>query len=334
MKGKTKYIVPGLIDSETKETIDIKNLDYKKTPYVEIDVVDDYGYINETVIDYLLNVLEHALLPEQIEVINEFIEVLLDYNIKHDFNVYLNKYDSTRNSIYTLIIMSIFLKTYSNIIKGLNIKDILFAYIFKEYGRNAKDKRVLNKIKSFATRTYENLKNDFGNIPNDLLESYDANYYNVYSYLILKNAKIDQSVLDIILYSFEKELTLEGPLQVSVESLESNTLKESVRVIRATELYGFLLNLSIDNSIIPFDGIENNLTKAINAGIINSLTVNILLQTVPVYQKNDKVRLSDQTLGIVKETNYKDILNPIVLDLEGNKINLRNSPLHIIGIEK
>ena len=64
------------------------------------------------------------------------------------------------------------------------------------------------------------------------------------------------------------------------------------------------------------------------------MTVNILLQTVPVYQKNDKVRLSDQTLGIVKETNYKDILNPIVLDLEGNKINLRNSPLHIIGIEK
>ena len=53
---------------------------------------------------------------------------------------------------------------------------------------------------------------------------------------------------------------------------------------------------------------------------------------MPIFNKGDKVRLSDNTIGIVKSVNRKDLIHPIVYDLLDNRIDLR-SELYIKNIE-
>ena len=336
MNIKIEYLKPGmsyrLFDKPLSEN-DIMKLKKEKIKRVDIEVVDKRGHLLEIVVDYLVTMLNEAPLDERITCIDNFISALEINDIYPNFNVYLEEYEPVRNYIYTSVILSNLIKNYNRIENStVNFHDTIFAYFFKELGREAKDPRVLEKIRTFSTRTFYNLHEDFPIIDEELLNHYNPDFYFIYSYLLLKKREISDSILDTVLFSFEKEESSLGPLNTALVFLEDENLANRVRVIRASELYSLFLYVAKDETDVPFANVERNLEKAISQNILNPFIVNIMTSAMPIYNIGDRVRLSDNTIGIVDKINRKDLIHPIVYDLLGNRIDLRRE-IYIKNIE-
>ena len=339
MNIKIEYLKPGmqyLYFDKPIDIVDIGKLKKEKIKNVVIETTDHNGHLLTSVVDHMVFVLNELPIDERIKCIDSFIDALERNNIYPDFNVYLDEYDPTKNYIYTAVILSNLVKNFNHISnKDISFHDTLFAYFFKEIGREAKDKRVLEKIRTFSTRTFYNLCEDFPNIDSELLNQYNPDFYFIYSYLFMKSKEIDDHILDTILFSFEKEASSLGPLNSALVFLEDEYLANRVRTIRAAELYSLFLYASKDETEIPFANVERNLEKAISQGILNAHIVNIMTSAMPIFNVGDRVRLSDNTVGVVESVNLKDIINPVVHDLLGNRIDLRGDPkLYIERIDE
>jgi len=336
MNIKIEYLKPGMsfrfYDKPLTEE-DIDSLKKEKLKTVDIEIVDRYNHLQPIVVDYLVYVFNELSLDERISCINTYIDSLEHNKVLPDYNVYLEEYDPIKNYVYTSVILSNLIKSYNKMnIKDISFSNTLFSYFFKEIGREAKDHRVLEKIRTYSTRTFYNLHEDFPIIDEDLLDHYNPDYYFIYSYLMMNRKGVDSKILDTILFSFEKESSNLGPLNCSISSIDDNELANRLRVIRAAELYDFFLYASMDETDIPFENVERNLEKAISQNILNPYIVNIMTSSMPIYNVGDKVRLSDNTIGVVSSINRKDLIHPVIVDLNGNHIDLRND-IYIKNIE-
>ncbi len=336
MNIKIEYLKPGMSYrsfNKPLEEKDIIKLKSEKIKRVDVEIIDKHGHLLEPIVNYIYNTLNEAPMDERILIINSFIDALENNDIYPNFNVYLDEYDPIKNYIYTAIILSNLIKAYNNMHdKTIKFHDTLFAYFFKEIGREAKDPRVLEKIRTYSTRTFYNLCEDFPVIDLELLNHYNSNFYFIYSYLMLKRKEISDFILDVVLFSFEKEGSSLGPLNTAVVFIDNEDVANSVRAIRAAELYSLFLYAARDETDIPFANVERNLEKAISQNILNAFIVNVMTSAMPIFNKGDKVRLSDNTIGIVKSVNRKDLIHPVVYDLLDNRIDLRGE-LYIKNIE-
>lgn len=216
----------------------------------------------------------------------------------------------------------------------ISIKEMAEVALFRNIGRRAKNKGLLEQIKNKYGSRLDKLQDSYPNLPDDIFDVYHREQDQFYSYLILKGAGMNNTQLTSILLHHEREIGKNGPLGVDMSKQDPThpSVKMS-KIMRVCELYDNLLyRAKTDHPEQPFGCINKNLDTMVASGLTDPYWTKMLSMIVPVYPLGEKVELSDGTIGVVSGYNEYDMSKPYVKDLNGNDVDLYKDKLVVIGL--
>ncbi len=216
----------------------------------------------------------------------------------------------------------------------ISIKDMAEVALFRNIGRRAKNKSLLEQIKNKYGSMLDKFQDIYPNLPDDIFEYYHREHDQFYSYLILKGAGMNNTQLTSILLHHEREVGKNGPLGVDMSKLDSKLQSvKMAKIMKVCELYDILLYRSKnDHPEQPFGSVNKELDKMVASGLTDPYWTKMLSMIVPVYPLGERVELSDGTIGVVSGYNEYDMSKPYVKDLNGNDVDLYKEQLVVIGL--
>lgn len=316
------------------KTINI-SLPYNKSSYYI------YNQNVETTIDKdLINKTRNALVNFDIKNIldnskNIVSTIINSQDFKYDLSEYKKNDDIFSHSIrvasFSIILAKIYNEYLNNIIPDSNARQkymidlntISTAALLHDIGKICKNDEMLKKI----TDIPDNLKSHFKGIMDTPLDKYDDNFYSIYSYSLLNEKQdIIPDIKLMILLSGETE-NEKGPLKAPISYTQNRyNFVFGAKIIHLCDMYDRALKNCIENN----ESLENviaKLSQEAMTGGVNKELENLFINNVPFYSVGTKVKLSNGSYAIVKESfvGRYDTYRPIVLTKPDYKeIDLRN----------
>lgn len=345
MEIPKKYLITGMVLKDDIESLslkvdhilnstDIDNIN-KDASISEVNVVtsDLYNTFNET----FKNILASVLKEYNKEDIKKFAQILADIvgeenNLQYDVGSYLNP--NYNHLVNTTIISVIVAKNYNRVIeknRQVNIYNVAIAALLCDIGRLARDEAVLENINKRYRNEIEKLKSEYSSITEEIFKKYDNKFHPVYSYLLANNYEVEESVLMAILLHHEKEEGTNSLLNMPLANIEECEYVNIARILKLADLYDVIIhNNVLNNPDNPFINIGKQIDSMVASSFVNPYLTNVLKSSIPLFQVGSKVLLSDGTVGIVNSNDANDYNKPMVLDLNGNYIDLNDEKISVI----
>lgn len=225
-----------------------------------------------------------------------------------DFSYNLASYKENKpyNDVINIVAFSVELaKMYEP--KKLNSKEIeqiATAALLCNFGKKYENKD--NDIQKLEFNSYlrEQIKQ---NEKYDIKDGYKEEYQTTYTHATFSpyNEIISNAVLKMIL---DSDKTIE----------ENIGKKEDVsyigsKIIHLARVYNDILKDALTYNKISVNNIKNELKEAVRKKIITNEEQQLLINTIPLYSKNERVKLSDGNYGII-ENSGKSNSNPELCD--------------------
>lgn len=354
MKWNTRYLMPGMQLANDlysnglnasyllpKDKI-LTDADIERLIRIGIEDVEVYPY-EETFFpvfrEYVLSSMNNnsVVKVKKISEIYAYIASKTTF-FKFDMTRYLKEDLSSKNHSINVANMAVALASMYNKTVGQNekipIENMAEVSLLADVGRLAKDEKIRKVLKNKYGYLIDIFKQKYHNIPDDIFKQYRSNYHSFYSYLILKGSNLDNVSLTSILLHHEKESGNNGPLGVEMSKVDQNLLSVKMsKILKICDMYDILLyRAKEEKPEQPFKDIHKSLEKFVSSGLTDPYWTKLLSLIIPVYPLGEKVELSDGTIGVVSQINEFDMTNPLINDLNGNKIDLIKENLAIMSL--
>lgn len=274
-----------------------------KVPNLDIAIELNHDTTEETIdknmqqsIESILKEIEEVKntdLPKYLRKLESCVEIITETILRNNnFSYSLANYkeNSSYNDVINIVSFSIQLaKNYKPGLDKTTIKNIATAGLLTKYGQKYSDKNdEIQKLKfndAFIKHTNEY----------DVKDNYKEEYQTSYAYSTFKGL-LSNSTLMILLDS-TKGIN-------EVKKNDTNTYVGS-RILHLATLYNEVLKEAIYDKNIRLDEINNILKMAVNSKNISIEERMLLVNSIPLYSKNERVLLSDGRYGIIKENGKK-----------------------------
>lgn len=256
--------------------------------------------------------------------------------VKFDMSKYVdNDLDTLTHNVNTVCMALAIAKKYNQTVikqEQIPLDLIAQAAMLQDIGRVAKDPRMFEKLKFNNAAVLQDLRKTFPKIPESTLDLYQADLHSIYSYLLIKtHPKIDSSVKKAVLCHNEHYKNNRGPIGLAMQSNENKLSIKMSAILKMVEMYDIALyKTKENNSEKPFNDVPGFIERCVSEGYTSAFWTNILKNCLPVYQVSDKVELSDGTIARVMKVNPEDMLRPIVVSLDGKRIDLKSENLEVL----
>lgn len=350
--GKNIYSTTGaLIVSKDEELTkrDIAVLIGFGVKYVDIDPIDKE--LSENNEEATVQTVERKLKRETSESLKEFVDnpnnlnienmkrltseiiesIKTDKSFNYDMQDYFDRKEmfdhSVRVACYSIVIGKIhnnkLHKLYPDSAKDylINLEDIAIAAVLHNIGKTCNKDGKLDKITEIPY--LENLAKVFSGIKKTPLDHYDKKYSAVYAYSLIANIEqISKEAKKMVLLSHEPESErgcLKIPFGVNNTKLP---FMYGAKIIHACDVFDNAMQDAI-NSNQSLEQVAYQLDFYAKNGFINTEIQQSLINNIPLYPVQTKVKLSNNRNAIVVNSRLgkpSSSCFPVVKDVDSNHI--------------
>lgn len=206
------------------------------------------------------------------------------------------------------------------------IKDIIISVMLQDIGYLcSSQKNYFNSIKSTFIADYERLLLEYPNLPANGFDEYQKELHPVYSYYLIKDHQLgDSCEKGVLMHNEMYQYSNQGALKTNLKDEEVRFPKAAMiaMIIKAVDSYNKLLfNGNRVNPEYPFESVPKYLEVLVANGTLSPKFTNILKEVVPLYPIGSLVKLSDGTIAQVVKYSKSNILQPDIIDLNGEPIS-------------
>lgn len=306
----------------------------KKHGISKVDV--DVSSLNETFASLELDTI-HAIVQANFNEIgvlaNAYEEIALNID---EINIDMSKYINVKQSELSPLLLTIaslgpalkIAKYYNrNNSKSdqISLREVAIAVMLQDIGYLCSSKPLfMQSIRAAFEEDYNSLLIKYPNLSPDYLENYQKNAHPLYSYYLMKGQHLgDNAELAVLMHNEMYQNATNGLLLTNLKDEQEKNPKAAkiAMILKSVDAYNKLLySGSKYNQDRPFEIVPKYLEILVSNGTLSPEFVNILKEVIPLYPIGTKVQLSDGTTAQVISYNKNNMLNPEIVDMNGEKI--------------
>lgn len=265
---------------------------YSELAYLNHNTIEEtldknIQYSIEGLLEEIENINKNYL-SKYLKRIDTCAEVMAEAIIKSDeFSYNLANYKENRpyNDVINIVGFSVVLaKNYEPKLDRNAIKNIATAALLCKYGEkyNNKDEEIqkLSFNNAFIKHTNEY----------DVKDSYKEEYQTSYAYSSFKGLLSNTTLMMLL----DSNKTLK-----EIPNKSENISYIGSRIIHLATLYNALLKDALTYNKIELSEINNQLKIKVNSKEITNEEKNLLVNSIPLYSKNERVKLNNDKYGII-----------------------------------
>lgn len=317
-----KVLTQELIDKLKKHGISDVDIDITEVPTIcsrELEVDASKAIVN-------LNFNEIAAIAStyaSMEEILDEIPVDMTKYLRDDIKIVTPLLLSTNSIIPALKIA----KAYNrNVGKSeqIDLRELAIAVMCQDIGYILSNNEIyFQSVIARYNEEYQKLLLEYPELESDYINTYNKKAHAIYSHYLMKDHYLGTDAeLAVLFHNETYQLSEYGILKTSLKAEEKYTkAAKMAMILKAVDCYNKLLYTGRkQNPEYPFEIVPKYLEQLVANGTLSPEFVNILKEAVPLFPEGTNVMLSDGTVAQVSRYNKNDMLNPKIVDMNGNEI--------------
>lgn len=247
-------------------------------------------YSIESLLEEIENT-EKAYLSRYLRKIDSTASVITEIVLRSDefsYNLANYKEEKPYNDVINIIAFSAILaRNYKPQLDRATMKNITTAALLCKYGEKYNNKNDEIQKLSFNDAFIRHT-NEY-----DVKDNYKEEYQTSYAYSSFKGLLSNTTLM--MLLDSNKAFN-------EIPNKSENASYIGSRIIHLATLYNDLLKEALTYNKIDLKDINNLLKMAVNSKAITNEERMLLINTIPLYSKNERIKLSDGNYGIIENT--------------------------------